>query len=158
MNRIQALMLLLLSSLVSAPICASLPVDTLGPAHPVAASGYYNLTLNVNFDGATRMGDPITCKAKIAPDSPSIQGLAQEMAPVQWKTVMALVQGNAASCVFRIPISWVITNAPDGAFLSYEIYAVDASRSMFAVTLPEQGFRVAYPPEGGSANVVVNVK
>jgi hypothetical protein len=144
-------------SLASAALWAGTPADLGHAEGPVAVSGSYFLTLNVRLDRALPAGAAILCKARIAPNLPSLQSLNERMVPADWAASVATVTGNSATCSLRIPFSWAVSDPRGGVGLSYEVDAVGPSSSLAGPVGARQGIGVAYPAPGGTSRLMIGV-
>jgi hypothetical protein len=158
MNRARALMPALLVLLTPAFAWPAPPADARGAESPLAVSGSYSVSFNVNLDAVAPAGTAILCRARIAPNLPSFQNLSQKMVPVESATGVATVSGNTANCSVQIPFSWAVSDPRSGVTLSYEIDAVSGAAARPTPVRARQAIGVAYPATGGTANLVVNVR
>jgi hypothetical protein len=127
---------------------------------PTAESGVYSITFNLNIVSTLPANSTITCKAQIAPAGSMESSFNQQAAvPVESASGVAAVTGATATCLVEIPFSWSVERARNGASLSYEIDAVNASGTLPAVvrTSIQQGVAEAYPSSGGTSSVSFNV-
>lgn len=155
MKRTRVPQILLLALLASAAAWAAPAADQCNGAVPVAVSGVYSVTFNVQVSSATVPGGTISCRAKIAPNLPGFENRSRGVVPVESSRGVVALIGSFANCTVEIPFSWTVADTQNGVALSYEIDAV--SGAGMAAVRTQQGIGVAYPEMGGAASLRLNV-
>jgi hypothetical protein len=155
MKRARISQILLPVLLVSAAMWAAPAVDQDRGAAPLAVSGVYLVTFNVQVGSVPAAGGTIFCRAKIAPNLPGFDNRGQRLVPVESARGVVTYMGSSANCAVEIPFSWTVTDTETGVVMSYEIDAL--SGPGVAAVRTRQGIGLAYPRMGGAANVRLNV-
>jgi hypothetical protein len=155
MRRARIPQILLLALLASVTVWAAPAANQRAGAAPVAVSGVYVVTFNVQVGSAQAIGKTIFCKAKIAPNLPDFENRSYGIVPVQSARGVVALIGSSANCAVEIPFSWTVADSRHGVAMSYEIDAV--SEAGGSAVRAQQGIGVPYPGLGGTATVLLNV-
>ena len=157
MLRARSLMILLLALPAPTVGWAGLPM----PGSPEAVGRAYVIRFNLNVASALPAGATVTFRVRIVPNLPGQGSMNGQpaAAPVEVATSVSAVNGSTASCAVEIPFSWMSTNTPSGAVLSYEIDAVTMAGSVPVVlrSSAQQGIVMAYPGIGRTVNASFDV-
>ena len=157
MLRARSLVTVLLAVSVPAVGWAGLPI----PGSPLAVGRAYVIRFNLNVASALPAGATVTCRVRVVPNLPGQGNASGQPAavPVEEATGVTEVNGSTAFCAVEIPFSWMSSNTPSGAVLSYEIEAVSVASSVPVVvrSSAQQGLAVAYPGIGQTVNLSYDV-
>ena len=157
MLRARSLVTVLLA--ISAPAVgwAGLPM----PGSPLAVGRAYVIRFNLNVASALPAGATVTCRVRIVPNLPGQESANGQpaAAPVETATGVASLSGSTAACAVEIPFSWMASNPPSGAVLSYEIEAVTMAGAVPVVarSSAQQGIGVPYPGIGRTVSMSFDV-
>ncbi len=156
MNSLRALMLLLVVTM--APLAGNAVASTDGQR---AVGGVFVIHFHLNVASTLPAGSTITCKARIAPDAPTLAeaGRRSAVTPVETATGVALITGSAAECAVEIPFSWTVNDAQSGVTLSYQVEAISVSGPFPLVvrSSAQEGIGLDYPPQGANGGIRFNV-
>lgn len=128
--------------------------DQRSGAAPVAASGVFSVTFNVNIASTAPVGATITCKARIAPNLAAFENSTRGAVPVEPAPGVGTVIGSSANCTVEIAFLWMVANTRNGVAPGQEIDAV--SGGGVAAVRTGRGMGIAYPATGGAARLRLN--
>ncbi len=157
MLRARSLMILLLAIPAPAVGWAGLPM----PGSPLGVGRSYVIRFNLNVASTLPARTTVTCRVRIVPNLPGQGSVSGQpaAAPVEAATGVTEVNGSTATCAVEIPFSWMLSNTPSGAVLSYEIEALSVVSSVPVVvrSSAQQGLVVAYPGIGRTVSLTYDV-
>jgi hypothetical protein len=152
---------LLAASFATVSAVANPVADHRGGNTPTAVSGEYSITFNLNIASTLPANSTIVCKAQIAPGASMYSSFNPQAAAVPFESAssVATVNGATATCVVDIPFAWTVDTTRNGAALSYEIDAINATGSLPAVvrTSAQQNIAEPYPASGNTSTVTFTV-
>jgi hypothetical protein len=141
---------------------ASASADPIAEHHggnPTAVTGVYSVTFNLNIQSTLPANSTILCKAQIAPGASFFSNINAQAIPVESAAGVAAITGSTAVCTVEIPFSWTVESTRNGAALSYQIDAVNATVTLPAVvrTSIQQGIAEPYPSSGATSSISLNI-
>ncbi len=121
-------------------------VDVSMPAASTSVHGAYLLTFDLSGAAPMPAGAMLNCRARIIPNLPG--GDHANLQPV----TAGAAAGAKPKCNIELPFSWIVAQAQNGAWLSYEVEAVSANGTRMWSTARE-GIGVAYPAAGATMQI-----